>query len=277
MKNGYSYSRWKVIANSQILKEPGNLKIHRTRVIHIYEADYNLALGIKWRHALHKAEEAAALNDGQYGSRPSRMAQEPVLIEELQLEMSRISRKTIVQISYDATSCYDRIPPALASLVSRKFGMAPSVTLANARTLENAQYRIRTDLGLAPTGYTHSPEHPIFGTGQGSANSPMLWLFISSVLYDCYDTQAHAATYCSPDRQQPTSFGMVGFVDDNTNQANKFGEDELEYTYKEVMAHAMDNAQLWTNLLSSSGGALELPKCSFHLSHWSFTASGAPV
>jgi hypothetical protein len=63
-------------------------------------------------------------------------------------------------------------------LISWKFWMASSVTLANARTLEIAQYRIRTGLGLASTGYTHSPKHPIFGTGQGRANSPVLWLII---------------------------------------------------------------------------------------------------
>jgi hypothetical protein len=130
------------------------------RVIHIYKADYNLALGVKWRQVLHKAEEALALNDGQFGSRAKCRAQEPVLIEELQLELFRVSRKTIAQISYDTTSCYDRIPPALAMLISRKFGMASSVTSVNARTLEGAQCRIRADLGLAPTGYSHTPENP---------------------------------------------------------------------------------------------------------------------
>ena len=44
LRTGHSYRRWQTIANSHILKEPGNIKIHRTRVIHIYEADYNLAL-----------------------------------------------------------------------------------------------------------------------------------------------------------------------------------------------------------------------------------------
>jgi hypothetical protein len=103
----------------------------------------------------------------------------------------------------------------------RIFRLRCSVTLANnARTLENSQYWFRTDLGLAPTGYTHPQEHPIFGPGQGSANLPMLWLFISSVLYDCFDTQAHSATFCTPNRQWSASIGMVGFVDDNTNQAN---------------------------------------------------------
>ena len=142
LSNGYSYKRWQIIANIHILKEPGNIKIHRTRVIHIYEADYNLALGEKWRQAMQQVDKVNVLNDGQYGSRPKRQAQDPVLLEELQLKLSRVSRKTLVLTNYDATSCYDRIIPSLAMIASRKLGVPKSITLANARTLENAQYRI---------------------------------------------------------------------------------------------------------------------------------------
>ena len=277
LRTGYSYRRWQTVANSHILKEPGNIKIHRTRVIHIYEADYNLALGVKWREAMYRADEANVLNDGHYGSRPNRQAQEPVLLEELQFEMSRVSRKSLVLTNYDATSCYDRIVPAVAMLASRKFGVPKSVTLANANTLKNAQYRIRTDLGLAPTGYSHTPEQPIYGTGQGSANGPCLWLFLDSVLYDCYDSKNVPAVYCTPDKRNRISLGMAGFVDDSNGQTNRFETDENERTWKLILQAAQKNAQLWTNLLHASGGALELSKCSFHLLRWSFSISGGPV
>jgi hypothetical protein len=56
-----------------------------------------------------------------------------------------------------------------------------------ARTLEAAECCIRTELGVSETGYTHSAEHPIYDTGQGRGNSPMIWCFLSSVLFDCYD------------------------------------------------------------------------------------------
>ena len=48
LKFSHSYKPWRTIVNVMILKEPGNTKIHRLRVIHIYEADYNLLLGVKW-------------------------------------------------------------------------------------------------------------------------------------------------------------------------------------------------------------------------------------
>jgi hypothetical protein len=51
--HGYSLKRWQRIVNvmnpNPIHKELGNNKIHRLRVIHLFEADYNLILSVKWR------------------------------------------------------------------------------------------------------------------------------------------------------------------------------------------------------------------------------------
>ena len=116
----------------------------------------------------------------------------------------------LVQTNYDAMSCYDRIIPNLAMLVSRKYGVSKMTTLTNAKTLENAEYRIRTEMGVSTTGYTHSSENPIFGTGQGSGNSPMIWCFLSSVLFNCYDELSHKAIYCHPDKSNELNIGMIG-------------------------------------------------------------------
>jgi hypothetical protein len=93
LERGYSYQRWQAIVNTMLFKEENKIKIHRTRVIHIYEADYNLVLSLKWRVALYQAEALRVLNEGQYGSRPRRNAIDPVIIEECQLEVSRLSRR----------------------------------------------------------------------------------------------------------------------------------------------------------------------------------------
>jgi hypothetical protein len=177
LERGYSYKRWQTIANTILFKDPDNVRLHRTRVIHIYEADFNLALGIKWRIQMYQAEALAALNDGQYGSRPRRNATDPVFIEELQCEISRATRRSVVLINYDALACFDRMIQNAAMIVSRKFGVPLPVTQANAVTLERAEFRVRTELGLAPKGYVHSDSKPIYGTGQGSANSPAIWCF----------------------------------------------------------------------------------------------------
>ncbi|KAI2513680.1 hypothetical protein MHU86_820 [Fragilaria crotonensis] len=158
LERGYSFQRWQKVVNTMLFKDPDNVRLHRTRVIHIYEADFNLFLGIKWREAMHQAEDLRLLNDGQFGSRPYRNATEPVFIEELQLEISRATRKPVVLTNYDATACYDRIIPNLGMTVSQKFGVPATVTESNAATLEKAEFHVRTELGISPTGYHHEQE-----------------------------------------------------------------------------------------------------------------------
>jgi hypothetical protein len=143
---------------------------------------YNLAIGLQWQSALYQSEADHGLNQGQYGSRPNRNAHDPIFIEEFQLEISHATRKSLLQTNYDATSCYDRIIPSLASLVSRKFGVPETVVMSNVTTLMKAKYRLKTELGVSNEFYQHTVEYPIYGTGQGSGNSPMIWCFLSSVL-----------------------------------------------------------------------------------------------
>ena len=281
LERGYSHQRWQTVANAMIFKEPGrNVKIQRTRVIHIYEADYNLSMGLKWRNAVFQAEEVDVLNQGQCGGRSKCTVSDPVLIEELQMDISRVSQKTVVQTNHDATACYDRIVPNLVMVASQKFGVSASVTQACATSLEKAEYRIRTDsLGLAPTGYHHSPESPVlYGTGQGSAFSPAIrFLFISCILCDIYEKLAKTAAYCYPDRSYLLEIGMIGCVDDNNDQTNRFLQDEDPTTLPLVLAQTQRNAQTWNDLLTASGGALELRKCSYHVVHWKFAKIGSPV
>ena len=116
LKYGYSYKRWSSVVNIMLEKDPGNPRIRRLRVIHIYEADYNLILAVKWRQALFHAEDNRLLNNGLYGSRPGRSAITPVYIENMQNTIYQLSMKSGINFDLDATWCYDRILPSVASI-----------------------------------------------------------------------------------------------------------------------------------------------------------------
>jgi hypothetical protein len=197
----------------------------------------------------------------------------------MQFENSRASRKIRVQTNYDATSCYDRIIPNLAMIVSRKYGVPRLTTRSNAKTsnLKQAEHQICTDLGVSSTSYTHSDNYPIMATGQGSGNSPMIWCFLSCVLFTCYDDLAYAATNCHPDHNHPMELGRVGFVDDSNGQTNEFMKNESKLTLPTIFHKMHHNAQTWADMLGASGGALELSKSLCHLLNWQFAEKGDPV
>jgi hypothetical protein len=62
LTHGYSFDRWKVIINVMLLKEPNNPRIHRLRMIHLCEADFNLLLGVKWRNIIHHSPQHETIN-----------------------------------------------------------------------------------------------------------------------------------------------------------------------------------------------------------------------
>jgi hypothetical protein len=198
------------------------------------------------------------LHNGQFGSRATRNAIDPVSIKELQFELSRLTRKTVAQANYDAAACYDKIIPNLAMLASRCFGVPKDVTASKARTFEQISYHVRTELRVLTEGYQHSEETPIFGNGQGNANAPAILCFISSLLYQCYDALAAPASYCSPNTTGKVDLGMIGFVDDSNGQTKEFMSIE---EHPEILLRTQqsicNNTQVWADLLGSTGGALD--------------------
>ena len=220
--NKYSMNRWQHIVNVMILKEPNNPKIHRLRVIHLYEQDYNLILAVKWRQLIKNSTIDCLLHAQQYGAVPGRDAILPTMLEEFQYEICRASKRPLVHLDYDATACYDRIVMSFGSLASRSFGQHKSIVFINAKTLEEAKYYLKTQLGVSEKSYRHCQLFPIYGSGQGAGNSPAIWCVISSILFDANESKAHGATFQSPDGTIHARVYMIGFVDDTSGSVNAF-------------------------------------------------------
>jgi hypothetical protein len=157
IRHSYVLVRWKKIVNVMIFKEPGNFKIHRLRVIHIYEADFNALLALKWRQLLRSASKLGTLNAGQYGGRPGCEAQSLTLLEELKYDLSYLSRRSLINFDNDATSCYDRIVVPVASLINRKYGLHSAMVKLHAETLRQAIFHLKTAHGISEISYTHCP------------------------------------------------------------------------------------------------------------------------
>jgi exonuclease III len=271
----YSLQRWQEIVNAMILKAPGDFRIHRLRIIHLYEADFNFILSIKWRQLLHHADQLKLIHRGQYGGRPGKEATTLAFIEELKTDICYASRKPMINFDNDAASCYDRIIAAIASIIARAHGQHRDVCFVHADTLRQAKFRLKTAMGVSDAFYTNCKAYPIFGTGQGSGNSPVIWVFISSVLFTCHENMARGAVFESPDKSVTIRFFMVGFVDDSTGQVNDFLSDATPPLDSLIKMMAAD-AQLWNDLLHVSGGLLEVSKCSYHILYFAFRPSGIP-
>ena len=99
-------------------------------------------------------------------------------------------------------------------LALQKYGMPPKACAVQGSTLADMKYDLMTGLGLSELDYQHGVSHPIYGTGQGSAASPVIWIVLLNHLIDCHEKKGHGAGYISPDGKLALDLNAVGFVDD---------------------------------------------------------------
>ena len=116
----------------------------------------------------------------------------------------------------------------------------------------------------------------MYGSGQGSDNSPGLWCAISSALFDVYEKQACGGSFYSPDKTINVKLYMIGFVNVTSSSTNDFllPEPAPLTHYANLAIH---DAQRWNDTLQLSGGALEDSKCSYHFMYYEFTRNSHPV
>ena len=276
ISNCYSYERWKTVVNVMIMKDPSDLRIHRLRVIHLYEHDYTLLLAIKWRQLIQFGTKEKLINQGQYGGVPGRDAVMPTIIEELQYEIGRASKRPLIHLDYDATACYDRIIMNFGGLIARGFGQDRRIVFINGKTLEEAKYVLKTQMGVSESFYKNCVLFPIYGSGQGAGNSPGIWCCVSSVIFDLYEEKANGATFHSPDGKITVRVYMIGFVDDTSGSTNDFlAPTQLPLNHYAQLATS--DAQRWNDVLHLTGGSLNTQKCSYHFVTYNFTISGLPI
>lgn len=271
---GISLHRWQQSITAMIEKVQGCPKINKLRVIHLYEADYNLLLKIIWaRRLVWHVHDSNRLNEGQAGSRPARNAIDVVIQKEMKYLYSTLTKTGIATMDNDAKSCYDRIICNLAMIISQYFGVSKNMTSTQAFTLRKMRYRLRTAIGDSTSSYQHSSTTPIHGTGQGSCSSPALWLLISSILMDCLANLGGGMSIKDVNNKSIRQW-IDGFVDDTSLFVNlaKIGSDPNDI--RSLQLHMQQDLITWMELLEASGGKLELSKCFYYILSWKFDDEG---
>jgi hypothetical protein len=195
LQSATSLDRWKTVHSVALFKDQDNHYIHRIRNIHIYEADYNLVLKLKWEQAIALAEKHQMLHTSQHGSRKSRQSIDPITLEIMQQEISRHANVPYTQINYDAQACYDWIIPDIAFTISKKYGVHTNILHLVKETMSQSKYFIKLGSQVTAACYSSHDNNQIFGSGQGSG-APRT--YGQCCLASCY-------TYTSPIAKDFTS------------------------------------------------------------------------
>jgi hypothetical protein len=266
ISRGIAVPRWSQAVNVMIEKDPGQPRINRLRIIHLFEADYNLFLKMMWGSRLvRRALQMNLLNDGQHGSVPGRTTMDPIMLNQLTTDMCRVLRTNYVRFDNDASACFDRIIVALGMLAARRCGMPDHAVQTHAQSLQLMKYTVKTVYGISEDSYQGTPFAPLFGTGQGSGASPAVWLTLVVLLLNTLEKVVpERIWFRSHDGSLEHRRLVDAFVDDTALGFTDDGSSSLP----DLITALERAAQTWEQLLHFSGGALNLSKCSWYVLYW---------
>ena len=84
-----------------IEKDPGSPKINQLCLIHLYECDLKLLIGLYFRKLSQHLEDNKLLNPGTYGEHPNRCAIDPVIIDVTKTEIAMVTRRPLIRCNND--------------------------------------------------------------------------------------------------------------------------------------------------------------------------------
>lgn len=118
MNMGISLSRWCLVHNILLEKDPNNPTLHSLRIIHIIEANYNLLLG---QDTYENVEERKTSDRLKLGMKES--TAQDAGAKELHYDLAHLSLKEYATTEKDAKPCYNHMVSSLIMLIGRSFGL----------------------------------------------------------------------------------------------------------------------------------------------------------
>ena len=89
---------------------------------------------------------------------------------------------TLDIMQHDVKACFERTIPSITTLCNRTFQIPIQICKFVNQTKVNMKYHPVTYYCVSEKHYKHTPQNPIFGSGQGSGNAGLEWNFISVIL-----------------------------------------------------------------------------------------------
>jgi hypothetical protein len=171
-------------------------------------------------------------------------------------------------------------------LRTRQLGMPSNFVELYTDCLSKSKFHFSSRGRTDDRFYSPATGYPVHGPGQGSRAATYSWTNDSTCALDVLSRAHCGATFCSPDQTLIHRRTIEAIVDDTSIASNQFHQELLtnqtsgwnhmgfrQFASSCIVA-MQASAQHWEQLLWSTGGALELTKCWFYLSHWNFDAVG---
>jgi hypothetical protein len=181
-----------------IYKKPGCIELDRLRVIHLFEADFNLLVGVYFgRRAMYHQVDGNLLHEGQFG-KPGGECQDAAISKVLHNMIAIFTKTLMGQFESDATACFDCEVMNFVFACYRSHGAPMGPLRMWEQVLLNVVHRVKTAYGISSASYTYEAHSPIHGPGQGSHGGPSSCSTMTTLLIEGTDQLCHGLTFCDP-------------------------------------------------------------------------------
>jgi hypothetical protein len=232
-----------------IKKDSGSPQIEHLRVIHLYEADYNLCLKLLWeKQMVYQGKDNNCLGEQQHGSRPQHQAMNVIYMKTLTYDLTRILRLSLIMFNNHATGCFNRIIVSLAMIAVLRLGMPRPTARLHSSVLLNMKYYVKMAHRISNEYYKVIQDYLLYGTGQGSGTSPSVWLSLVVVLLTTFTILALLSmSFADPWGDIFEERNVDSFVDDTSIGCND-AHLETAMPFEELIAHGQACAQINSGL-----------------------------
>jgi hypothetical protein len=148
------------------------IKMEKLQVIHLFEADFNLVIGIILGcQTMYKAAEKLLIHSGQY-CKPLGEYPDVIFTKILHNHMAWLTKTPLGQFECDATARFDPVIMLFALLCFISCRALTSVCRMWELALSNIDHSIHTSFCESPGSFISTINSPIVGPGQGSKGGP---------------------------------------------------------------------------------------------------------
>jgi hypothetical protein len=180
---GFCPSRWKHAVDVMLEKIPGVSRSEKLRKIQLLESDLNQVLRIAFARNIGRLakEHENIISKHQYG-RAHKTCMTSVINKLLTVQL--IIQKKIEGIVFDndAQGCYDRIIIGIALACLRRIGYSKNSTLMLGLLWSQPEHHVATAYGVSDKTYSSTLEKLLYGIGQGSCASTIIWALLNQLL-----------------------------------------------------------------------------------------------
>jgi hypothetical protein len=183
LTEGFFTERWRQAIDIMLEKIPGVPRINNLRIIQLLKADLNQVLRSTFARNISKLaqETLGIISEHQYG-RSHQTCLTPVLNKLLTMQLLIQKKTNGIIFDNDAKGCYDRIFSGIALAALRRIGYSKNSVRMLGLLWSQLEHYVATGFGVSDTSYNCTMDKLLYGIGQESCSSPIVWALLNQLL-----------------------------------------------------------------------------------------------